>query len=417
MTTAPVLGSVLDLHGRISRGGPDAGEAPGGPRMQWQHQPAARQVPLRAADGALPGCAYCRRGRSSRPERRGRREAQPGRECHPVGVGVPVYKPLLLTAAPPPSGRLHAFELKLDGMRAGVRVAEGRVQIISRHGKHWTQAFPVICEAALKLPLQAALIDAEIAVLMPSGLTSFQALQHRTSLPPGARLCAHAFDLMHLDGRDIGKEPFEARKHLLEELLRGCDEALRYTPHLEGDGAEIFRHAARLGAEGIVAKRRGSRYTAGRSRDWLKSKCLRTECFVLGGFTERAGRAIVHGGASSVGAMLVGYHDADGHLRYAGSVGTGQGFTHAFLRELRAQLAAIETPESPFAGFRPNTLRSPWSSSHQRGLPVRWVRPLIVVEVAFTELTEGSFLRHPSFRRFRKDLNAAAVVRATPVRG
>jgi len=279
----------------------------------------------------------------------------------------------------------------------------GCAKLISRHGRVWSDAFPTVCQAALHLPLRAALLDGELVVLLPNGLTSFEALQNRSSLPSGAIIAYFVFDLLHHDGRDVGRQPLEERKALLEQLLaseppRGT---IRYMPHFIGDGSRVLAAACELGAEGIVSKRRRGPHVAGRSKDWLKCKCARTAPFVIGGFT-------VSG--ASIGALLVGYYNAAGALRFAGSVGTGRGFTRELLQTLRAQLTSFETTVSPFADFDAAALRSPWGQ--RRALPTRWVQPLVVADVSYLEITTGGQLRHPSFQRLRPDLQAISIVRA-----
>lgn len=318
---------------------------------------------------------------------------------------VPRYQPQLATLARvPPAAANYLHELKSDGWRGAVVVSSGRVRIVSRHARTWTDAFPTIVQAAQQLPLAEALLDGEIAVLMPNGLTSFQALQHRTSLPPGSCIVFDAFDLLYLDGRDLTRTPLEARKALLEPLLVRGDPSpvIRYVPHILGDGPRVLEHACALGAEGIVSKRRDSLHTPGRSSDWLKSKCLRREPFVVGGF-------IASRDGHSVSALLVGCHDAQGALHYAGNVGTGKGFNREFLRALGAQLVEIEEAQSPFPGFAPKVMRSPWSKAH--AATVRWVKPVAVVEIAYLELSSNGQLRHASFQRFCPDLNARDVIR------
>jgi bifunctional non-homologous end joining protein LigD len=276
----------------------------------------------------------------------------------------------------------------------------GRAKLISRHGKIWSDAFPTVCRAALQLPLKAALLDGELVVLMPNGLTNFQALQNRTSLPPGAAIAYLAFDLLHHDGKDIGRRPLEERKVLLEQLLstEASGGPIRYMPHFSHDGPRVLAAACELGAEGIVSKRRRAPHVAGRSKDWLKSKCARIEPFVIGGFTTSG---------TSIGALLVGYFDPAGALRFAGGVGTGKGFTREFLQELRKQLASFEIKVSPFADFDAAAVRSPWGQ--RRALPTRWVEPLVVADVSYLEITTGRQLRHPSFQRLRPDLKAASI--------
>lgn len=314
-------------------------------------------------------------------------------------MSIPPYRPELasLTQAPPSSDEwLH--EIKADGWRLGCAIegSTGRARLISRHGRSWSEAFPTVREAAARLPLRAALLDGELAVLMPSGLTDFQALQNRTSLPPGARIVFYAFDLHHLDGKDTTMLPLEERKRLLEEVLAPAADSgvLLYTPHFVGDGPNVFAKACPLGVEGIVSKRRSASHTAGRSRNWLKSKCLRSEPFVIGGFTASD---------DAVGALLVGAYDPHDALRFAGSVGTGKGFTREFLQELMVQLSSIRAEQSPFADFDRAEIRSQWN--RQRALPVHWVQPIVVADVAYVEITHGGQLRHPSFQRLRSDLS------------
>ena len=299
----------------------------------------------------------------------------------------------------PPSSDDFLSEPKLDGFRMSVSVDAGRARLVSRHGKVWSNNFPTICEAALRLPLKAALLDGELTVLLPSGLTSFQALQNRSSLPPGAALVFHAFEILHLDGQDVGRRPLEERKALLEQLLapeadRGV---VRYLPHIIGDGPRVLKSACALGMEGIVSKRRSALHVPGRSRAWLKCKCVCAEPFVLGGFTASG---------DSLGSLLVGQYDEAGALRYASAVGTGKGFTRAFLRELRAQLGPYETPLSPFVDFSPASVRSPWGK--RQAVPTHWVQPVLVADIAFLERTHTG-LRHASFQRFRTDLNPLSV--------
>lgn len=297
---------------------------------------------------------------------------------------------------------LNEPKLKYDGWRMGCVIESGRARLVSRNARGWSDSFPTVCEAALRLPLRAALLDGELAVLLPNGLTSFQALQNRTALPPNARLVLQAFDVLHLDGEDLSCRPLVERKAVLEQVLASDAAAgvIRYTPHIVGDGPRVLAHACALGAEGIVSKRLGAPYTSGRTRDWLKSKCACAEPFVIGGFTV-AGDAI--------GALLVGDYDAAGELRFAGSVGTGKGFTREFLRELRSQLKPFEVECSPFTGFSPTSVRSPWGK--RKAVPTRWVQPLAVIEVAYLERSSSGGLRHPSFQRLRPDLTASSVIR------
>jgi bifunctional non-homologous end joining protein LigD len=306
-----------------------------------------------------------------------------------------------MLVAEPPSSDEFLTEPKLDGFRMSITVDAGRARLVSRHGKVWSHNFPTICDAALRLPLRAALLDGELTVLLPSGLTSFQALQNRSSLPPSAALVFHAFEILHLDGEDVGRRPLEERKAMLEQLLEPEAErgVLRYLPHIIGDGPRVLKSACALGMEGVVSKRRSAPHVAGRSRAWLKCKCLRSEPFVIGGFTAAG---------DSLGSLLVGQYDAVGALHYASAVGTGKGFTRAFLRELRAQLEPYETTLSPFLDFSSAAVRSPWGK--RQAAPTHWVQPVVVVDIGFLERTDTGQLRHASFQRFRPDLNPRTVI-------
>lgn len=318
----------------------------------------------------------------------------------------PLYRPQLATLArtPPTDDPSLGAELKHDGWRAAAVLRPGRhPRLESRHNTDLTARFPDVVIALKRLRVESALLDGELAVLMPDGRTNFEALQRRDF--GHGRLVYYAFDLIHQNGEDVARRPLAERKAILEALVasEAADGVIRYTSHIIGDAPRVLARACELGAEGVICKRLDAPYRSGRSRDWLKYKCLHKEPFVVGGFTA---------GTNSVSALLVGYHDAAGALRYAGNIGAGKGFTREFMRELYAQLVALEQARSPFAGFEPTTVRTQWTKA--RGVRPRWVKPLAVIDVAFLEITEGGQLRHASFQGFRQDLAARDVVRAGP---
>ena len=320
------------------------------------------------------------------------------------------YEPQLATLAevPPDDDDLGWLsELKQDGYRMSVQLlAAGRARLISRHGRGWSDSFPTIVRAARTLPFKTALLDGELTVVMPNGLTSFEALQHRRALPPGSRIIFWAFDFLFANGKDLRRQPLSERKAQLEHALGadGVDDAIRYMPHIVGHSRRVFERAREIGAEGIVCKRLAATHVPGRSRDWLKCKCIQTKPFVVGGFTHAGG-----GAHAAVSGLLVGYYDAKGRLRHAGHVGAGKGFTREFLQTLYAQIIQLEQPRSPFARYEPSVVRSPWHQ--ERALAVRWVKPLVVVDVGFLELSSWGQLRHASFRGFRADVQAHDVIR------
>ena len=315
---------------------------------------------------------------------------------------IPPYQPQLarlVKEAPEGDDWLH--EMKYDGYRIGCRIEGGKVRLISRNGKDWTEAFPEISAAALKLGVRRALLDGEVAIVLPDGRTSFQDLQNAFSGGTRRGLVYFAFDLLHIEGETLLRRPLSERK---EQLLRlvgkpGARSRIRASEHVVGQGARMFAEACRLKLEGIVSKRRDSEYKAGRSDAWVKTKCVLRQEFVIGGFTDP------EGARQGIGALLAGYYDEGGRLVFAGKVGTG--FTTASSLDLRRRLDAIEQPGCPFTP-RPEG----WLGKH-----AHWVKPSLVGEVVFSEWTGDGKIRHPSFQGLRRDKRPAEVRKEVPVEG
>jgi bifunctional non-homologous end joining protein LigD len=297
----------------------------------------------------------------------------------------------------PPAGKRWIHELKLDGYRMGVAVHGKSVRIFSRRGNEYTDAYPEVAQAVRSLGLRDALIDGEVVVVDESGLTRFERLQRLGRDRSG--LTYFAFDLLWLDGEDLRRLPLVERKARLRKVLRGSPPVLRFSEHFEEDGAAVFVNACRLGAEGIVSKLRDGAYQVGaRAPDWQKTKCIKRQEFVVGGFTDP------DGSRTGVGSILVGFYERD-RLRFAGKVGNGPGWNAAFGESLRARLDRIESDDSPFDPPPPGWLRK---NAH-------WVKPKLVVEVAFTEWTSGGNVRHPSLQGFRIDKSPREVVKEVAV--
>jgi bifunctional non-homologous end joining protein LigD len=199
------------------------------------------------------------------------------------------------------------------------------------------------------------------------------------------------FDLLWFEGTDIRALPLRARKRLLRDAL-STGGPLRLSTHRNGEGEALFDHACRQGWEGVIAKRADSPYRETRSRDWLKFKCEAGQELVIGGFTAP------RGSRTELGALLLGYYDADGHLRYAGKVGTG--FDRETLADLGGRLRALRRDTSPFD--RAEAIRES---------AITWVTPELVAQVAFTEWTTAGRLRHPRYLGLREDKAAEQVVR------
>ena len=224
------------------------------------------------------------------------------------------------------------------------------------------------------------MLDGEVAVFLPDGTTSFQALQNAASgEDAGGRLTYVAFDLLHLDGWDVTGARLEDRKALLARLLKASPALglLKYSDHVVGAGPEFFAQACRLGLEGIVSKRRDAVYHGARTPDWLKIKCVREQEVVIGGYTDPEGSRI------GIGALLAGVHEGE-RLVYAGKVGTG--FSDKTLRELHKRLRGLEQDACPFTP-PPTGLGRP-----------HWVKPSLVAQVRFGEWTADGRMRHPLVR-------------------
>jgi bifunctional non-homologous end joining protein LigD len=361
-----------------------------GPRSQAGSSPGDASAPPRPEAQTRPRAA----GRS-RVKAGGREDSRPGPS--PPGDSarekLPAFVPpeLASMAAEPPAAAGWVHELKLLGYRIQARKQGERVQLLTRKGLDWTARMKTIAAQVAALPARDALLDGEVVVLTEKGTTSFADLQ--AAFEEGARLplTYFAFDLLHLDGRNLRPLPLLERKQLLAGLLSGAGEFLRLSEHLAGSGGRLFQKACELHAEGIVSKRAASPYLSGRSPDWLKLKCVHEQEFVVGGFT------LPSKGGEGIGALLLGYY-RDGSLVYAGRTGTG--FTQKTHRLLRRRLEGLRRATSPF-GDLPRAARK----------GALWVKPEMVVEVTFSNWTADDLVRQAAFAGVREDKPAGEVVR------
>jgi bifunctional non-homologous end joining protein LigD len=294
-----------------------------------------------------------------------------------------------------PQGRGWLHEAKYDGYRIIARKEGDEITLFSRSGLDWTVRFPAIAKALLSLPAKSALLDGEVAFVLPSGITDFKSLQEHIDTPhPAIRY--FIFDLLALDGKDLRKKPLKERRALLAKLTsaRGVSNWLVYADYVEGSGLEFFAQACAAGLEGIVSKRADALYRSGRGKDWLKIKCLRGEEFVIGGYS----RSTVKGKPFS--SLLLGTFES-GKLIYSGKVGTG--FAGADFDTLASKFRPLESRSSPFEEV----------PAPERKDAV-WLEPKLVAEVAYTEWTRDGRLRHPSFKGLREDKQAREVRREQP---
>jgi bifunctional non-homologous end joining protein LigD len=336
------------------------------------------------------------------PKRARRRQPRnlvgvPGARRAPLPDGL---EPQLATLVKePPRGDDWLHEMKLDGYRILARVEKGRARLWSRNAKDWTERFAAVARGVEALGVPTAILDGEVAMVLPDGKTSFNALQNAHDGAAAGTLTYFVFDLPYLDGFDLTAAKLEDRKRVLEDLLRGAKRPLRYSEHVVGSGDEFFRQACRFQLEGIVSKQRDAPYTPGRARTWLKIKCQQEQEMVIGGFTDPEGQR------SGLGALLLGVYK-DGELAYAGKVGTG--FSVKSAEDLRRRLDRLAQKTSPFNAKVPGTARA------------HWVKPELVANVTFGEWTPDGRLRHPSFKSLREDKAPTEVVRekaVAPARG
>lgn len=300
-----------------------------------------------------------------------------------------------------PAGSGWSFEPKYDGMRALAFIGASRVRLMTRNGKDKAKQFPEVA-AALGILGQRlgrrCIVDGEVVALERNRPGHFQALQGRFHLKskvdidvamresPAAIII---FDLLVDGDENLMNAPWTERRARLEKILENPPDGVRLS-ETSPNGSRMLERARKGGWEGVIAKRSAARYVPGaRSRDWLKLKLQHRAEFVIGGYTEpRRTRPYL-------GAILLGYFDDSGRLRYVGH--TGGGFNRESLREMYEQLHRIEQPESPFA----NTPRT-----NERA---HWVKPHVVVEVKFAEWTSDGRLRQPIFLGTRDDKNARDV--------
>jgi DNA ligase D-like protein (predicted ligase) len=287
------------------------------------------------------------------------------------------------------------FERKLDGVRALAVCDEGGPRLLSRTGRAVNATYPELVEALAGQDCGNLTVDGEIVALR-GGRTDFSLLQQRTGLtdPRAVRaspvtVTYYLFDLLALDGWDTGRLPQRTRKSLLRAAVT-FREPLRFTAHRNTANLD---EACAKGWEGLIAKRAEAPYQPRRSRDWLKLKCSLGQEFVIGGFTAPAGSR------AEFGALLLGYYDDAGHLRYAGKAGTG--FSERTLRDLGGRLAELRRSSCPFTPVL-------------RDRTATWVEPELVAQIAFTEWTRDGLLRHPRYLGLRDDKHPREVVRERP---
>ena len=308
------------------------------------------------------------------------------------------FRPMLATLVDKPFDEPGwLYEIKWDGYRAVGMINKGKVNLISRNNKSFNDKFYPIIDALKQWDINAV-IDGEVVVLDKNGVSNFGALQNWRSEADGD-LCYYAFDIMWLNGYSLKSLPLSRRKEILKEHLPEGG-IIRFSESFDANAAEFLESVAKLGMEGMMAKKEDSVYSEDvRTREWLKIKANKRHEVVIGGFTQN------EGSGKTFSSLLVGAYDGD-RLDYMGKIGTG--FNIKTQQEIMAKMEKLVTTKVPFSEkpdvnkpsrFRPNPPKA----------TVTWLKPRLVCEVSYAEITSDGVMRHPSFEGLRTDKKAKDV--------
>jgi bifunctional non-homologous end joining protein LigD len=361
-------------------------------------------MPERGAAAKVAELKAERDGAAAKPARKSAAKtaaAKPKRGAMPEGA-VKADLPETLTPelatlvdGPPADPENYIYEIKFDGYRMLARVEGKDIRLITRNGNDWTDKLAPLQQEIRRMKLPDGWYDGEIVVHDENGKPNFNLLQLAFDGSNTAKIVYFVFDAPYYKGYDLRDVRLDARRPLLQAVLEARrSEIVRFSAEFGTDPAQLVDAACQIGLEGVIGKRRDSRYVTRRSPEWIKLKCGLRQEFVIGGYTDP------RGSRTGIGSLLLGYHDKDGVLRYAGNCGSG--FNGASLRHMREMLEEIETDKNPFP---PRAV--PGRTNH-------WVKPVLVAEVSFSEWTATDSVRHPVFQGLRKDKPAKSVVRELP---
>jgi bifunctional non-homologous end joining protein LigD len=325
----------------------------------------------------------------------GTRRTQTGMPASATKAPMPaILAPQLATLvdSPPSDPRAWAYEIKFDGYRLMARVDGADIKLFTRNGNDWTPRLASLQKAIAKAKLPAGWYDGEMVMLNAKGVPDFGALQQSFDAAKTNDIVLFLFDVPYCDGHDLRAVSLRERRAFLRGLLeKSSSERVRFSAAFDAPPESVVASACKLGLEGVIAKRLDSPYVSRRSTAWIKLKCSQRQEFVIGGYTDPQGSRV------GIGALLLGVHDEDGVLRYAGKVGTG--FDDRTLDALKARLDKLTAAKSPFSKAAAIQDRS------------HWVKPQLVAEVSFGEWTRAGIIRHSVFHALRTDKPASAIVR------
>ena len=363
---------------------------------QIERDPRAKTWKSNRSDGAKKAVKGAVAGKTVR-------KASPkNKEAVNAGRKAPMPKdisPMLATLVDKPFDEEGwSYEIKWDGYRALAYLKKGKVELRSRNNKSFEKYYPlyqVFSEWTID-----AVLDGEIVVLNQQGQSNFNSLQNWRSEADG-ELIYYVFDLLWLDGRDLTGLPLSERRVMLESIIP-ADGVIRYSESFNTSGTRFFAAAQKTGLEGIMAKKTDSYYTPGvRTREWLKIKTASRQEVVIGGFTRNEGTSKLFS------SLLVGVFEK-GALQYTGKIGTG--FTEKMQQEMMKQFKPLIQKTSPF-GVIPDINKPSRFRPDPPDAKATWLKPKLVCEVSFREMTEDGVMRHPSFEGMREDKPAAEVLR------
>ena len=295
---------------------------------------------------------------------------------------------------PPSTPEDWIFEIKFDGYRLLARVEGKQVKLFTRNANDWTHKLRNLEQGIAAMKLPDGWYDGEIVVHDDSGKPDFGLLQMAFDGSNTADIVYFVFDAPYCNGYDLRAVPLETRRAMLKSVLaKAPSDMVRFSEEFGNDPQELVLAACKMGLEGVIGKRRDSRYVERRSPEWIKLKCGQRQEFVIGGYTDP------QGSRTGIGALLLGVYDKHGVLQYAGNVGSG--FNEATLRDLKKKLTALDADDSPFP---PKAVA---------GRKHHWVKPTLIAEVSFAEWTKTGSVRHAVFQGLRDDKPAKSIQRET----
>jgi bifunctional non-homologous end joining protein LigD len=300
-----------------------------------------------------------------------------------------------LVNKPPADPAGWQYEIKFDGYRLLARIDGKSIKLFTRNGNDWTKQLPVLAASLAKMKLPQGWYDGEIVALDRNGMPDFQTLQQAFDGANTQSLIYYLFDLPYCGGYDLRAVPLAERRHALASLLTDAPADIRFSETFDIPHDEIMRSACRMGLEGMIGKRQDAPYELRRSSSWIKLKCSQRQEFLICGYTDP------QGSRTAIGSLLLGVHDENGKLRYAGNVGTG--FDDRSLAELLKKLKPLHTDATPFDGPT-GRYRKP-----------HWVKPQLLAEVSFAQWTGDGHIRHSVFHGLRTDKKPRAITREKPV--